>query len=211
MDINGSYKNLIQYKSDIDSLLHGIEGSSEPPSVAIQQRLGFLVNEFSKGVESMKVQVESMSDMKSRGMWVTRVSRFSEDLKMIRASCDQRLGLLFKGQKEKEERELLFGAGSQSSGQESDLITERMSLNSSNNMMDNMTEQSRVVLERLIGLNVTLKNARGKMFDVISSAGAGSSLANLINTREKADALIVYGCMVLTLVVFILVWWFVKK
>lgn len=210
MDINETYKSLIHHKSEIDSILHTLESSSDTPSIAVQQRLSFLVSEFSRGIESMKQQATKVGDQKSKGMWGVRVARFTEDMNVIRSACDRRLGLLFKNQVEKENREFLLGDSS-SESKSSGLVAERMSLQSSHNMMDNITEQSRAVLDRIIGQNATLKNARGKMFDVISSAGAGSSLANMINTREKADALILYGCMILTLVIFFLLWWFVKK
>ncbi len=210
MDINGTYKSLIQHKAEIDNILESIECSSEPPSIAIQQRLSFLVSEFSKGVDSLKTQAIKVSDPKSKGMWGVRVARFSEDLSMIRISCDRRLGLLFKSQLDKENRDFLLG-DARGDSKSSSLVAERMSLGSSHNMMDSITDQSRAVLDRIIGQNVTLKNARGKMFDVINSAGAGSSLANLINTREKADALILYGCMFLTTIIFGLLWWFVKR
>lgn len=210
MDINETYKSLLQHKSEIDNILQSIETSSDPPSVAIQQRLSILVLAFSKNVDSIKAQATKISDPKAKGMWTIRVARFSEDLNFIRVSCDRRLGMLFKTQVDKENRELLFGE-SNSDSKSSGLMAERMSLNSSHNMMDNITEQSRAVLDRILGQNVTMKNARGKMFDLINNAGAGSTLANLINTREKADALILYGCMVLTLTVFFLLWWFVKR
>jgi hypothetical protein len=77
-------------------------------------------------------------------------------------------------------------------------------------MMDAITDQSRAILDQIVGQNATLKAARGKMFDLINNAGAGSSLAQAIGSRERADALIVYGCMAFTVVIFIFLWYFVK-
>ena len=77
-------------------------------------------------------------------------------------------------------------------------------------MMDAITDQSKAILERILGQNATLKNARGKLYDLINNAGMGQSLSNSIHARERADALILYGCMILTLVIFALLWWFVR-
>ena len=77
-------------------------------------------------------------------------------------------------------------------------------------MMDAIVDQSRAVLDNLVGQNTTLKNARGKLYDLINNAGMGQTLANSIHSREYADALILYGCMILTVVIFFLLWWFVR-
>jgi len=210
MDLNEIYRAILQTKSEVDSLLHTIENSPEPPSIAIQQRLSWLTTEFSKQLDSLRDESRKINDSKSKGMWETRVSRFNEDLQVIRATCDRRLGSLFKSQREKENRELLFGAGGTGLTSDSHLVSEGRSLNSSHNMMDAITDQSRAILDQIVGQNATLKAARGKMFDLINNAGAGSALAQAIGSRERADALIVYGCMALTVLIFIFLWYFVK-
>ena len=213
MELNELYRTLLQNKTEVDSILHAIEETSEAPSIAIQQRLSFLISEFSKHLDSLREESNRISDQKSRGMWTVRVSRFQEDLGVIQISCDRRLGLLFKTQREKEDRDFLFGdtkKGANGNAQ-NQLLTEGRSINSSHNMMDTITDQSRAVLDHLIGQNTILKGARGKMYDLINRAGAGSTLASSINTREKVDSLIVYGCMILTILIFLLLWWFVKR
>ena len=210
-DASETYRTLIQYKTEIDSALAVIESSNDAPSISVQQRLSFLLNEFSKGLSSLQDQVKS-EDTKSRMIWETRVSRFSEDLRMMRSVCERRMGLLFRSQKEREDREYLFGkSGVQSDGrQQQQLVAERSSLNSSHKMMDVITDQSRAILEGILGQNATLKNARGKLYSLVNNAGMGQSLSNSIHARERADAIILYGCMLLALVIFALLWWFVR-
>ena len=210
-EVNEVYRTLLQIKSEIDTMLASIESQSQEPQISTQQRLSFLINEFSKSVETLR-DAARILDPKSRIVWETRVSRFSEDLKTMRITCDRRLGLLFKSQKEKEDRDYLLAnsASGRAGDQQAQLLTESRSLNSSHNMMDAIVDQSRAVLDNLVGQNTTLKNARGKLYDLINNAGMGQTLANSIHSREHADALILYGCMILTVVIFFLLWWFVR-
>ena len=210
-EINDIYRALLQLKTEIDSLLSTMEGHAGPPSVAVQQRVSSLISEFSKSLNALK-EMTTKLEVKSRMVWDTRVSRFSEDFKVIKVSCDRRLGLLFKSQKEKEDRDFLFGSSASVglTDAQGQLLTESRSLHSSHNMMDAITDQSRAVLDRLVGQNSTLKNARGKMYDLINSAGIGQSLAGSIHSRERADAIILYGCMGFTILIFFLLWWFVR-
>ena len=209
--MNETYRSLLQTKSEVDSLLHTIEQTAEPPSIATQQRLSWLTTEFSKQLDTLRTDCRKIPDAKSKAMWETRVARFTEDLQVVKSTCDRRLGSLFKIQKEKENRDLLFGeGGGLGSGKDSHLVSESRSLNSSHNMMDVITDQSRAILDQIVGQNATLKAARGKMFDLINNAGAGSALAQAIGSRERADALIIYGCMAFTVLIFFFLWYFVK-
>lgn len=209
-DVNELYRILLQHKSEIDSSLTHIESSPEAPSIATQQRLSFLIEEFTRVLDDLREKVKNL-DPKSRTTWDIRTSRLGEDLKLVKLTCDRRLGLLFKPQREQEHRDFLLGnSASVSSDHQAQLLNEHRSLDSSHNMLDSITDQSKAILDRIVGQNMTLKNARGKMYDLINNAGIGQSLAGSIHSRERADAIILYICMLLTLVVFFLLWWFVK-
>ena len=210
-EVNELYRLLLQHKAEIDSSLASIESSTEAPSISAQQRLSWLINEFSNTLDALKDRIRKL-DPRSKTVWDTRVTRFSEDLKVVRITCDRRLGLLFKSQREKEDREFLFGNGDNpvTGSAQANLLTESRALHSSHNMMDTITEQSKHILDRIVGQNITLKSARGKMYDLINKAGIGQSLAGSIHSRERADAIILYSCMALTILVFFIIWWFIK-
>jgi Golgi SNAP receptor complex protein 2 len=210
-DAGETYRVLIQHKSEIDSNIATVERSNDAPSISVQQRLSFLLNEFSKGIENLRDQVKNQ-DSKTRMIWDTRISRLTQDNAMMRAMCERRMGLILRAQKEQQDREYLFGKSSKEAdgNQQQQLLAESSSLRSSHNMMEAITDQSKAILERILGQNATLKNARGKLYDLINNAGMGQSLSNSIHARERADALILYGCMILTLVIFALLWWFVR-
>lgn len=209
-DVNGVYHSLLQLKSEIDSSLAVIEALVEPPPVSTQQKLSYLINEFSKSIESLR-DLSKVLEPKSRMIWDTRATRFSEDLITMRALCDRRMGQWFRSQREQETRDLLFGGSTNKSGdQQGELLVEGRTLQSSHGMLDAITEQSRAILDGIVGQNVTLKSARGKLYDLINSAGVGQSFANSIHSREHADAIIVYACMAFTIAIFVLLWWFVK-
>jgi Golgi SNAP receptor complex protein 2 len=207
-DAGETYRVLIQHKSEIDSNIATVERSNDAPPISVQQRLSFLLNEFSKGIENLRDQVKNQDRM----IWDTRISRLTQDNAMMRAMCERRMGLIFRAQKEQQDREYLFGKSSKEAdgNQQQQLLAESSSLRSSHNMMEAITDQSKAILERILGQNATLKNARGKLYDLINNAGMGQSLSNSIHARERADALILYGCMILTLVIFALLWWFVR-
>ena len=210
-ELNEAYKLATQSKSEVDSLLQTIEQSNEMPSVAIQQRISSLTKELTNAIEIMKSNIPKLS-ARSKPLWDSRVTRLHEDLNLIRIACDRRLGLLFKSQREQEERDMLFGRSrsKEPKGEGATLLAESSSLRGSHNMMDNITDQSKVILDRLVGQNTTLKSARGKMYDLINSAGISGGILNTIGSREYADAIIVYGCMALTILVFVLLWWFIR-
>ena len=211
-EINEIHQNAVKLRSDIDVILTTIESSNQPPSVAVQQRLSFLMNEFSSMIENLKQNIHRVPD-RSRPIWETKVTRLNEDQRVLRLACERRLGLLFRNQREKEQRELLFGTSKREgfgNGQQQ-LAAEAGALRSSHGMMDTVVDQSKAVLERLVGQNTTLKKARGKMLDLINSAGVGSSLARTISRRDDADALVVYGGMAVTVLIFFLLWVFIRR
>jgi hypothetical protein len=209
--VNEIYRSLLQQKSQIDSCLASLESTTDPPEISTQQRISYLLKEFSRELGTLRDLVKQL-EPKSRIIWETRLSRFNEDLAMMRTVCDRRLGLWFRSQREQEERDVLFGTSNKRGpgDQQSQLLAEASSLKSSHGMMDAITDQSRAILDGILGQNATLKNARGKLYDLINNAGMGQSLANSIHSRERADALILYACMCVTLLIFLLLWWFVK-
>jgi hypothetical protein len=209
-DVNEYYRAILQHKAEMDASLASMESSAESPPISAQQRLAWLVKEFSRLLELLRVAVKSL-DSKTRLVWDTRVSRFEEDLRVIRSTCDRRLGLLFKAQRQQEDRDLLFqGNRDGTSSQQDQLLPEASSLRASNNMLDAITDQSKAILDGILGQNASLKNARGKLYSLINNAGLGNTMANTIHSRERADALILYACMAFTLVVFFLLWWLVR-
>lgn len=176
-DAGETYRVLIQHKSEIDSNIATVERSNDAPSISVQQRLSFLLNEFSKGIENLRDQVKNQDRM----IWDTRISRLTQDNAMMRAMCERRMGLIFRAQKEQQDREYLFGKSSKEAdgNQQQQLLAESSSLRSSHNMMEAITDQSKAILERILGQNATLKNARGKLYDLINNAGMGLSLIHI--------------------------------
>lgn len=209
-DVNELYRTLLQYKSDIDTVISSIESNPDPPSIAIQQRVSWLMNEFEKGTDNLR-NMSRLLDPRGRIVWDTRIARFSEDSKVMRSACERRLGTFFRALKEKEDREYLFSDTPTriSNDRQKQLLSESNSLRSSHNMLDSITDQSRAILGGILGQNATLKNARGKLYDLINNATTSQSMSNSISSRERVDAIIIYACMAFTLLIFLLLWWLV--
>ena len=69
-----------------------------------------------------------------------------------------------------------------------------------------MFEQGARVLEAMHEQRDRLKSAHRKALDVLNSAGLSDSLLRVIDRRQKMDAHLVYGGMVVT-VLFMLLFW----
>jgi hypothetical protein len=205
---NDIHREILRYKSELDSNVTMLETSQAEASVAIQQRIAFLLNKFSEDLDLLS-ELSRTDDPKSQSLWTTRISRLNGDLTTLRSVFDRRIGLLFRSQREQMQREYIFGNVKNTSpgSEREEVLKERSSLQSSHSMIDNITEQSRAILTGVLGQNVTLKNARGKLYDLLNNVGVGSSLASSIQSRERTDALLVYSCIILTLIVFFLLWW----
>ncbi|KAK9823145.1 hypothetical protein WJX72_000581 [[Myrmecia] bisecta] len=67
------------------------------------------------------------------------------------------------------------------------------------------------VLTNMAGQRERLKSAQRKMLDVLNSVGLSDSLLRVIERRQKSDNYITYGGMVLTLVLLIGLWWWLRQ
>jgi Golgi SNAP receptor complex protein 2 len=77
-------------------------------------------------------------------------------------------------------------------------------------MVDELHEMGTKALQSLGTQRNTLKNAHRKALDVANILGMSSSLLKIIERTDKVNAYVVYGCMVFTVLVVVLIWWYIR-
>jgi len=194
-------------KNEIESLLESFELGKDK-SIAVQQRLSALTNEFSRlsiQIDNDFARVKGELDKTQRDVWTRRIHKLSHDAMSFRSSLDKQLGHTYRKQIEEEQRKKLFGDCYQRETIHS-YARERESLNEAHSLLDDITSQGRQIVNNVINQNRVLKTARRKVLDVASSIGLSSSLLSIASRRHATDRWLVYVCMISTLVIFGVLW-----
>jgi len=84
------------------------------------------------------------------------------------------------------------------------------SVRRSASMVDELLETGASVLGNLGEQSATLRSAKRKMISLLDNMGVSSTLLRVIDRRQRLDAIIVYGGMLLTVVFLLIVWWIFK-
>jgi len=196
-------------KSELDSLLETFTLGKDK-SIAVQQRLGALTNEFSRlvnQIESDFARVKGEFEKREREVWTRRIGKLTDEAVSFRSSLDKQLGHTYRKQLEEEQRKKLFGDSSQRETIQS-YAREREAIHEAHGVIDEIASQGRQIIRSITSQNRVLKGARRRMLDVASSIGLSSSLLTVAGRRHATDRWLVYSCMVITIIVFILLWRF---
>mmetsp|Transcript_23981 Transcript_23981/g.61525 ORF Transcript_23981/g.61525 Transcript_23981/m.61525 type:complete len:89 (-) Transcript_23981:9-275(-) len=84
------------------------------------------------------------------------------------------------------------------------------SIGNSKRVLEEAFTTGAAILTNMAGQRERLKATQRKMRGVLSSVGVSESLLKAIDRRQRWDAIIVYGGMLLVLLVFGLAWWFLR-
>jgi Golgi SNAP receptor complex protein 2 len=87
----------------------------------------------------------------------------------------------------------------------------KMSLQRSGGMVDDLLAHGASVLGALGEQKERLKGAQHKMLDLLNSIGVSASLLRVIDRRQRMDAMLVYGGMLFTVVLLLIIWLFSGK
>mmetsp|Transcript_134841 Transcript_134841/g.336452 ORF Transcript_134841/g.336452 Transcript_134841/m.336452 type:complete len:236 (-) Transcript_134841:63-770(-) len=186
-------------------------------TIALQQRLGGLSNEFAAAVQQVREQADGISDAKSRILWQRKAERLEANAATLQEAIEKQLGQFYKVKKEVEDREKLFGRGERDrkakGGPDDDMrstLKENAALRESANQLDEIISQGRSIFSNIVDQNKILKNTKKKILDVASSMGVSASLVNVIDRRNKEDKWLVYGGMILTLFILFSLWYLLR-
>lgn len=207
---------LTAMRSELDGCFEKYETGK---SVAVEQRIGALLNQFNRVLDKMKgVLAHQTHDLSSSELrlWERRIRKLEDDGELLLRSFEKQLGHIHSAQIEAAQRRKLLGDNSQKAAADAErdailgLAREREKLMSSHTMLDSITEQGRHVVDRMFLQNKTLKGAKRKLLDVGSNLGVSSSLVGVISRRHAVDRWLVYACMLITVVVFLSLYNYVK-
>ena len=108
-DIGDVYRKATQCKNECDRILEALE-SGRDQSVASQQRLGGLSGELNHVVTQLEGMARNLPERAQQNMWTRRIAPLVADRDQIRQAVDKQLGSMNSVERERREREELFGA-----------------------------------------------------------------------------------------------------
>ncbi|CEM16445.1 unnamed protein product [Vitrella brassicaformis CCMP3155] len=197
------YRKTTSTKQEVDRLLEAFE-TGQDRSIALQQRLGALTNEFSRLVQQLEEKIKYV-DKAQKDVWQRRTTKLSDDAQHFRICLEKQLGHIYRSQIEEQQRRKLF-EGKEQRERISGYLREREALKESHSLMDAITEQGRQIVDNIMGQNKNLKGVRRKMLDVTNTSGLVQSLLGVIDRRHAVDRWLVLAGMVVTLFIFYGAW-----
>ena len=145
-----------------------------------------------------------------RDVWKRKVEAVSEELHILRMSLDKYGSREQRRKVEQQEREELLSRADVGRRVKQEMDEEAQmsgSIARSKRAIEEIYEQGNNILVSMAGSRETLKRAHRRVLDVINSVGLGETLLKLIEKRQKADARILYGGMLFTLIFTAVLLW----
>ena len=142
-----------------------------------------------------------------------KVKKILEDEKAVRGSMERFIGeeQAKRAEEEREERrrQELSNPGYLAQQQQQERVRQRLhgdiaSVQRTSRTANEIREMAFGVLETLRDQNETLKAARDRLLDIANTLGISKTLMRVIERRQTVDQIIVYGAMVGTLLLLVL-------
>ncbi|XP_041974535.1 probable Golgi SNAP receptor complex member 2 [Aricia agestis] len=193
---------LIQETSD---LFYKLERN--PDVVEIENEIQSKINAISANCEKLDVLVFK-TPINQRSMAKMRVDQLKYDNKHVQASLQNSRNKRLRREQEKAEREQLLSRrfGHDHTSIDVDYMAqESMSLQNSHRGVDEMLQTGSNILETLKYNRETLKGAHRRMIDLANTLGLSNATISLIERRVAQDKYVLFGGMLVTLTVIVLV------
>ena len=148
-----------------------------------------------------------------RDIWKRKVEQVVEDCDQFRISLERFKSRESRRNAEEQQREELMQRVT--SDDEFRLLVNqydaeagaRMSLQRSGCMIDELLAHGSSVLGAIGDQKERLKGAQHKMLDLLNTIGVSASLLRVADRRQRQDAMLVYGGMLVTCVTLLVLWW----
>lgn len=200
--IAAAYGAALKAKNELSALHEDFERGRNR-SIAVQQRLTMMSQEFRKKVE----QLGSLGRGDPR--WDRRIQQLETDASQMEQLLNTQLGHMFQRRQEEEKREQLFG--NRGNGEDvADLAQERKGIDESISSINELIDSGRSIITGIGHNNNLVKGAHKKALNVASALGVSDSLMHVISGREGQDRLLVCGCSCFTITLFFVLYYFVK-
>ncbi|CAM6101236.1 unnamed protein product [Calypogeia fissa] len=176
----------------------------------VQQDLAQLQN----GTIEMERLWHQQIPVAQRGLWKRKVEQVAEESNSLKQSLEKYLARQRRRQVEAQERdELLKRLNGDSASilqvydEESQVL---QSAQNSSRMLDDAFAAGAAVLAKYSDQRDRLKAAQRKALDVLNTVGLSNSVLRVIERRHRMDKWVAYVGMVLTVVIVIAVWIWLK-
>uniref|UniRef100_A0A1B6IA95 Golgi SNAP receptor complex member 2 n=1 Tax=Homalodisca liturata TaxID=320908 RepID=A0A1B6IA95_9HEMI len=139
-----------------------------------------------------------------------RVDQLKYDNKHLQAALRSHQHEMYRRQQEEQEREELLSRRFTHTDHDTSIIIDysvqhNTSLQNANRGVDDMLRSGSGILDSLRDQRNTIKGAQRKILDIASTLGLSNTTMRLIERRAREDKYILFGGMVVTLLVVILV------
>ncbi|XP_046668477.1 Golgi SNAP receptor complex member 2 [Homalodisca vitripennis] len=139
-----------------------------------------------------------------------RVDQLKYDNKHLQAALRSHQHEMYRRQQEEQEREELLSRRFTHTDHDTSIIIDysvqhNTSLQNANRGVDDMLRSGSGILDSLRDQRNTIKGAHRKILDIASTLGLSNTTMRLIERRAREDKYILFGGMVVTLLVVILV------
>jgi Golgi SNAP receptor complex protein 2 len=149
-----------------------------------------------------------------RGLWKRKVEQVAEESNSLKLSLEKYLGRQRRRQVEAQEREDLMKRLNGDSASVLQVYDEEaqvmQSVQNSSRMLEDAFAAGTAVLAKYADQRDRLKAAQRKALDVLNTVGLSNSVLRVIERRHRLDKWISYGGIVLTIIIVIVVWRWVK-
>lgn len=175
------------------------------------------LQKVSQQIESQWRILVVQENSSKRDIWKRKVEQVVEECDQFRVSLERFKSRETRRQAEERDREELMQRVT--SDDEFRLLVNqydaeagaKMSLQRSGGMVDDLLAHGASVLGALGEQKERLKGAQHKMLDLLNSIGVSASLLRVIDRRQRMDAMLVYGGMLFTVVLLLIIWLFSGK
>ncbi|CAK1599861.1 unnamed protein product [Parnassius mnemosyne] len=192
---------LIQETTD---LFHKLEGD---PSENIENAIQSKINAISANCEKLDIFVFK-TPINQRSVAKMRVDQLKYDNKHIQASLQNAQNKRRRREQELADREQLLSRrfGHDHTAINVDFLAqEQVSLQNSHQNVDEMLHTGSNILQTLRYNRDTLKGAHRRLIDLANTLGLSNATISLIERRVTQDKYVLFGGMVVTLTVIVLV------
>lgn len=210
--LSALYPKATKSKNEAERLLEQFELGLDR-SIALQQRLSAILNDFCRQVVELKHVFEGLKSSRSidrsqEKMWGRRIDNLVSDSNSLRESISKQLDHIHRTQIE-EQKKLSYSSSEKGGGGVGALLREKAIWQESHIAIDHALEQARSIVSSLKNQNRMLKSVRKRALDMASRLGISHSLLSNIERRNLVDQILVYGCIAITSIIFVAIYFFI--
>jgi|TARA_B110000208_G_scaffold88427_1_gene111607 Golgi SNAP receptor complex protein 2 len=208
MDIAAEYARAKRLAVEVQDALSAAAAS--PPSASSWGATETQMRTLDRSVRALRTLAQQQGTR--RAVWESKVRSLAEDYEYMRTDRDDVARKRSVTENYATQRAALFGdadlegGGGASASDVRAFADERGSINRSGRMVDEYISTANLSIHALRDQGGTLKQAQRRLLDIGNSLGLSKSLLGVVQTRAFWDKVLVYGGMIATLIMLLIVY-----